>query len=197
MKKLATIFLLLTASFAVGQEEDRTIRWGLNIDARTTPFWYLYYQSGSPISLFVTASSKKHQFDFGPQFYLNSFNFGHRVGIGLQYRYYPNGNTNRFNSYLTPSIFYTNDKDQREGNYNGNYAIRTSKSNLGSIGGGYGIELKLSRKLYIASDVRILYSYGRYKYSEEYPDVPTENTEINYALNSFDFVLGINLGVRF
>lgn len=201
MKRIVSIVLICISVFANAQDANPDkYSWGINLDQKITAY---YTNFGLPMSLFATLSKAKHQFEFGPQYYLAHYKPGYKLGFCLQYKFYPNGNTNKFNTYLIPSLLFRYGKEERGAwgvdyeNQTEHYGNKDITMLSGLLGAGYGLELQLSTKLYLASDFRILAGYENLKSKEVYPTNPSLNQTVSANYLHLNWQFGLNVGFRF
>jgi len=204
MKRVVTLILLFQSLIANAQEENsKKYTWGINLDQKARIAFYMVDKFKLPLSLFATLSNDKHQFEFGPQYYWLQQKQGFKIGLSGQYKYYPNGRTNGFNTYITPSIVfqygeerygvYTFDKDTQMEVYGESNVSQV----YGYVGLGYGFEIKLTPKWYLGTDARGLLGYGNFKNVTTFSINPSlDNTYSNQYWNAH-WQFGINIGCRF
>lgn len=201
MKLILSIYTFIFILNANSQENN--LRWGINLNADAPLIYTTYTQFRYPVSLFVTISSGNHQIELGPQVYLGQYRPGYKLGLATDYKYYPNGFLNRFNTYFTATLILQNGKEERA-SWTYDKDSQTSvlgreiiKINNAMIGAGYGIELKISEKLYLGSDFQFLFGYGKIKSVKNYTINPALNKSLNYYQLSIYPHFGLNLGYRF
>lgn len=201
MKNILTFLVISIAAHSFAQDNSETHSWGIKTEQQSTIGYYDRF--GLPLSLHVTLTNAKHQFEFGPRYYVGHYSPGYKLGLGFQYKYYPNGYIQRFNTYFVSSLVYRQGLEERGAkkydhinlvDITGDLDIRIKEMHLGA---GYGVELKLSDKLYAASDARVIFGFGNRIFAEEYPSQPSFNNTITdfYLLLNWQF--GVSLGYRF
>ena len=101
----------------------------------------------------------------------------------FNYKYFPNGTENKFNIYLIARFSYIN--SARNTYYPTNY-------NYLFLNGGYGIEIKASKKVYIGTNISTgIFTYGKKS------DIPYEAFASQKLFDTFRFNLAFQFNVAY
>ncbi|MFC0877138.1 hypothetical protein ACE01N_11110 [Saccharicrinis sp. FJH2] len=127
----------------------------------------------------VTYNKGNNQLELG--FGLNPFTRKDQriLSCDLNYKYFPNGTTNKFNMYLITRFSYI---------YNARDTYFPTTYNYLFLNGGYGFEINAFKGVYLGTNISI----GSFTYSKD-----SENPYPGFAKNKLFDELGFNLATQF
>ncbi|XOV67342.1 MAG: hypothetical protein ACFHU9_17135 [Fluviicola sp.] len=201
MRKILVLVLSIYSFMGIAQDIDNgAYRFGVQVSADDPIRFANWMDLKMLFSLQGTYSNNKHQFDAGVMFApLRNPQYEQKLGMRFGYTFYPNGRGQLFSSYLRFSLPFHFVKDvpvtYAPFGADPSYGIEHRYWNV-HIQGGYGIQLNLGNKVYLGSDISMLFgSYVRkYEYYDWYND---ENRRLDEWGLSLYPQFGVNLGYRF
>lgn len=201
--KLLVLPFALAFSLAVKAQNDSTpSKYKFGVAVNTS--FNSYTLNKRPLSVLLTISKNKHQFEIGPQITLgNMGNLDRKFGIDLNYKYYFKGTDKKFNPFLYVNLNYINMMDKGEflvnnGLYPYNNLIENYRfnSHLTTLNIGYGMRYNFTGKLYLAANAGFGFSYNYKIYDSKFPDPQFNST--TRKNHFFPTLQGtVSLGFRF
>ena len=146
-------FLITLSLYSQTEEKLKTIQFGgaLNSNAK---------RATRSICLAPTGflSLNRHQIELGLGFYPFDYDPSRTIEIESNYKYFPNGREAKFSLFFLANLTYNNSSRNTPNAYN---TVHTTH-NLLSLMGGYGFELKVMKRAYLAPSINFgIFTEGR------------------------------------
>lgn len=198
MKRSIILFFLLVFGGLQAQTDTASTKWRFGIANHAS---YTRYAESIANALVFTATYKKSQLELGPKFtFFTSNTVKSQYGSEFNYRFYPNGISNRADLQLFINSDYY--RLVIKENYEGGGVLvgtRTETTNFVSINVGFGLFFNLWKGLYLGTNLAggFFVQSSNSTYTAEYWNGATGNDEDSDRGLALNFMAGVSLGYRF